>query len=191
MHFEAEAQKGNISGSIQFQNEPLPFVSVFVQGTEFGTISDENGRFQIEKIPFGTYELVISFVGFVAQKHTVTLSKSRPHYNLLVHLEEQSMSLETIVVTGFKTPKRQTDAPIIVNVLDSKTLENTQSCNLSEGLKFQPGLRVETDCQTCNYTQLRINGLPGGYSQILINGRPIFNPLTGLYGMVWNNYRLI
>ena len=44
-------------------------------------------------------------------------------------------------------------------------------------------MRVETDCQTCNYTQLRINGLAGGYSQILINGKAIFSPLTGLYGM--------
>ena len=82
-----------------------------------------------------------------------------------------------------KTFKRQSSSPIIVNVVDSKTLDNVQACNLSEGLKFQPGLRVETDCQTCNYTQLRMNGLAGGYSQILINGRPIFSPLTGLYGL--------
>lgn len=54
---------------------------------------------------------------------------------------------------------------------------------MAEGLRFQTGLRVETDCQTCNYTQLRMNGLAGGYSQILINGRPIFSPLTGLYGL--------
>ena len=58
-----------------------------------------------------------------------------------------------------------------------------QACNLSEGLSFQPGVRLETDCQTCNYTQLRMNGLSGGYSQILINGKSIFSPLTGLYGM--------
>ena len=68
-------------------------------------------------------------------------------------------------------------------MIDSKLLDQTQACNISEGLKFQPGLRVETDCQTCNYTQLRMNGLGGGYSQILINGRPVFSPLTGLYGM--------
>ena len=71
----------------------------------------------------------------------------------------------------------------IVNVIESKQLENVQACNLAQGLKFQPGLRVETDCQTCNYTQLRMNGLTGGYSQILINGRAIFSPLAGLYGM--------
>ena len=62
--------------------------------------------------------------------------------------------LEEVVITGTKTPKRKTESPVIVNVLNSKTLTNLQACNLSEGLKFQPGLRVETDCQTCNYTQL-------------------------------------
>jgi outer membrane receptor for ferrienterochelin and colicins len=95
----------------------------------------------------------------------------------------KNQKLTEIVVTGTKTFKRKTETPIIVNVLDSKTLSSLQVCNLSEGLKFQPGLRVETDCQTCNYTQLRMNGLQGGYSQILINGRPIFSPLMGLYGM--------
>ena len=91
--------------------------------------------------------------------------------------------LNEVVITGTKTFKRKTNSPVLVTVLDSKALDNLQVCNLSEGLKFQPGLRVETDCQTCNYTQLRINGLAGGYSQILINGRPIFSPLMGLYGM--------
>lgn len=42
---------------------------------------------------------------------------------------------------------------------------------------------METDCQTCNYSQLRMNGLGGAYSQILINSRSVFSPLTGLYGL--------
>ena len=92
-------------------------------------------------------------------------------------------NLEEVVITGTKTFKRKTDSPVMVSVLDSKNLSHLQVCNLAEGLKFQPGLRVETNCQTCNYTQLRINGLAGDYSQILINGRPLFSPLMGLYGM--------
>ena len=95
----------------------------------------------------------------------------------------KKQTVSEIVVTGTKTFKRKTESSVIVNVMDSKTLNNLQVCNLSEGLKFQPGLRIETDCQTCNYTQLRMNGLQGGYSQILINGRPIFSPMMGLYGM--------
>ena len=93
------------------------------------------------------------------------------------------INLEDIVVTATKTPKRKTNSPIIVNVINSESIRNVQACNLSESLSFQTGLRVETDCQTCNYTQLRINGMSGGFSQILINGRPTFSPLMGLYAL--------
>jgi len=101
---------------------------------------------------------------------------------------EEKDTLKTIfrselVITGTKTFKRKTDSPVMVNVLESKNISNVQACNLSEALKFQPGLRIETNCQTCNYSQLRMNGLQGGYSQILFNGRPVFSTLMGLYGL--------
>lgn len=86
-------------------------------------------------------------------------------------------------MTGTKTFQRKTETPVIVNVLGKNTLEAVDANNIAEGLNFQPGLRVETDCQTCNYTQLRMNGLGGSYSQILMNSRPIFSPLIGLYGL--------
>ncbi|MDX5436466.1 MAG: TonB-dependent receptor, partial [Pontibacter sp.] len=79
--------------------------------------------------------------------------------------------------------RRRLESPVAVNVLDSKTFSLTQSNTLSEGLCFQPGLRMETDCQTCNYTQLRMNGLGGSYSQLLINSRPVFTSLMSLYGL--------
>ncbi len=45
------------------------------------------------------------------------------------------------------------------------------------------GVRVENDCQNCGFTQVRINGLDGHYSQILMNSRPVFSALTGVYGL--------
>ena len=93
------------------------------------------------------------------------------------------VNLDDIVVTATKTPKRKTNSPIIINIVNSESIRNVQACNISESLLFQTGLRVETDCQTCNYTQLRINGMSGGFSQILINGRPTFSPLMGLYAL--------
>jgi len=91
--------------------------------------------------------------------------------------------MDEVVVTGTRTFKRQTESAAIVNVIDAKTIENVAAQTVSEALNFQPGLRMEVNCQTCNYTQLRMNGLEGAYSQILINGRSIFSPLTGLYGL--------
>ncbi len=172
----------NIFGDVQSDGEHIPFATVYVEGTNIGTTTDITGHYMLIDLPAGKHVIVATSMGFSTEKKEVTLEEG---HSLEVNfvLESESMAIDEVVVTGTKTFKRKTDAAVIVNVIDSKLLSQTQSCNISEGLRFQPGLRVETDCQTCNYTQLRMNGLGGSYSQILINGRPIFSPLTGLYGM--------
>ncbi len=179
----AIGQNGNINGKISLNNEVFSFITIILDKDEIGTVSDENGEFKLNNIPYGKYTLTASYVGYDAVSQEIELNQSNLTLDLDFKTKTRQVIANDIVVTGTKTFKRQTDSPVIVNVINSQTLDNVQACNLSEGLKFQPGLRVETDCQTCNYTQLRMNGLGGGYSQILINGRPIFSPLTGLYGM--------
>ena len=51
------------------------------------------------------------------------------------------------------------------------------------GLSYQSGLRVESNCQNCGFPQVRINGLEGPYSQILIDSRAISSALAGVYGL--------
>ncbi len=182
LHLLAENTDANLFGDVRSGGEHIPFVSIYLKGTTQGTTTDVTGHYMLVNLPEGTHIVVAKAMGYKkAEKEIrVTAGKSQ---EINFELVEEVMSLNDVVVTGTKTFKRQTESAVIVGILDAKTLDNVQACNISEGLKFQPGLRVETDCQTCNYTQLRMNGLQGGYSQILINGRPIFSPLTGLYGM--------
>lgn len=172
----------NVFGDVQSNGEHIPFVSIFLEGTSIGTTTDNTGHYILTNLPVGKHVLVAKTLGYKEEKKTITVELGKSQEVNFV-LQEEHMTLNQVVVTGTKTFKRQTESPVIVNVLESKALDLVQACNISEGLRFQPGLRVETDCQTCNYTQLRMNGLGGSYSQILINGRPIFSPLTGLYGM--------
>lgn len=174
------SQNYTITGNVTTSNTSLAFANISIKSLNKGTITDANGYFVIENIPNGTYVIEASFTGYSSLKKNVTIKNQ--DISISFKLVEASL-LDEVVITGTKTFKRKTNSPVIVNILNSQALNNVQACNLSEGLKFQPGLRVETDCQTCNYTQLRMNGLAGGYSQILINGRPIFSPLTGLYGL--------
>ena len=178
-----KAQTGIVNGTVTKDGEPLEFAQVVIDATNFGAITNIKGNFVIREIPFGNYQITASYIGYTKVIKDFILDESHTEINLDFDLVEQTFQLDNIVVTGTKTYKRQTNSPVIVNLINSQTISNVQACNLSEGLRFQPGLRVETDCQTCNYTQLRMNGLAGGYSQILINGRPILSPLTGLYGM--------
>lgn len=172
----------NIFGDVQSEGQHIPFVNIYIEGTTIGTTTDETGHFMMIDLAAGTHVLVAKALGYKIAKKEILVTPNKS-IEVNFELEHETMSLDEVVVTGTKTFQRQTEAPVIVNILDRKMIDAVQACNISDGLKFQPGLRVETDCQTCNYTQLRMNGLGGGYSQILINGRPIFSPLVGLYGL--------
>lgn len=179
---QAQHSDANVFGDVQCEGEHVPFATIYVEGTTIGTATDHTGHYMLIDLPAGTHTVVATSMGYTTVKKEITIVEDELIEVNFV-LEEETMSIDEVVVTGTKTFKRQTESAVIVNVIDADLLNQTQACNISEGLKFQPGLRVETDCQTCNYTQLRMNGLGGGYSQILINGRPVFSPLTGLYGM--------
>ena len=170
-----------LQGKITSDGVEVPFANIVIDRQLRGVSSDEFGYYKMEKLRLGRHQLIVSSIGMVKKKLEVNIKDG---LNIIdIDLTPTIYNLDQVVITGTKTFKRKTQSPVIVNVIDSKKLQNVQACNLAEGLKFQPGLRVETDCQTCNYTQLRMNGLSGGYSQILINGRAVFSPLTGLYGM--------
>jgi len=172
-------QKGvSVSGEISSEGNSIPYTNIYLETTSHGTVSNADGYYEIKNVPANTYTIVVSMTGFKTIRKKVTIEG-----NTTLNFNLETELLDEIVITGTRTFKRQNNSAVIVNILNSESLNSLQACNLSDGLKFQPGLRVETDCQTCNYTQLRINGLGGGYSQILINGRPIFSPLTGLYGL--------
>lgn len=171
-----------IIGHVVSEGEHIPFVNIFLEGTNYGTTTDVTGHYMLVDLPVGEYILVAKMVGYKEKKEPVTL-KAGETIEIKFDLEEDVIHMDEVVITGTKTFKRQTESAVIVNVLDNKTIEKVAAQTVSESLSFQPGLRMETDCQTCNYTQLRMNGLGGAYSQILINSRAVFSPLTGLYGL--------
>ncbi|TLP82352.1 TonB-dependent receptor [Maribacter sp. ACAM166] len=177
----AQDQTATVSGTVTSEGQPVPFASIYIKGTTIGTSADADGSYQFA-IPTGKLILIAQSQGYRSLRKELNLLESSNEV-IDFALQEGNEVLDEVVITGTRTEKRRTDSPVIVNLINSKTLERVTATDLSEGLRFQPGLRVEVNCQTCNYSQIRMNGLQGGYSQILINGRPIFSPLTGLYGL--------
>lgn len=179
---QATKTDANVFGDVKSEDEHVPFANILVKGTNRGISTDETGHYMLIDLPVGKHTLVAKFIGYKDQEKEIeAIAGETATVNF--ELERELMTLDEVVVTGTKTFQRKTQAPVIVNVLGKNTLQAVDANNIAEGLNFQPGLRVETDCQTCNYTQLRMNGLGGSYSQILMNSRPIFSPLIGLYGL--------
>lgn len=169
-----------IKGVVQDKNgQALTGANIAVEGQK-GTITDERGHFSlvIEGLKEGL-ALNFSFMGYQPQK--VPLEAGKKFYQ--VTLEESRLDLHEIVVSAERSAQTGREAPITVDRLGSKQLKQVQALSLAEGLAFSPGLRTENNCQNCGFTQVRINGLDGAYSQILIDSRPVFSSLMGVYGL--------
>lgn len=126
----------------------------------------------------------ISMMGYKTITKEVSI-RANTSLEIDFEMEEESIPLNAVVVSANRNEtNRMLAPPSLVSVVDVKMLEATNSKNLAQALNFQPGLRVEDNCQNCGLSQVRINGLEGGaYSQILINSRPIYGALTGVYGL--------
>lgn len=110
-------------------------------------------------------------------------AEEHPQDSIDIELDEDPMMLDQVVVTGTKSELKRRFSSTLVNVVPARTFDIVSAASLADGLNFQPGVRVENNCQNCGFTQVRINGLDGHYSQILMNSRPMFSALAGVYGL--------
>ena len=171
--------KGHI---LNKQGEHIPFASVTVEGTTLGTITDASGHYTMTNLPEGKHVLQANCLGYRPKSIEIQVEAGEIK-KINFKLEEDVLNMEEVVVTGDRTGTPRKQSSVIVNSLKPKLFETTQSNTLSEGLTFTPGVRVENSCQNCGFTEVRLNGMEGPYSQILINSRPIFSGLAGVYGL--------
>ena len=179
---QSKKTDANIFGHVVSRGEHVPFATVSIKGTTIGVATDETGHYRIVNLPEGQYRIVAQYVGYKPLEKTIEL-KSGVTLEVNFDLEPDMLGLSEVVITADRNEKNRTQASAIVNTITPKMFTFTQSVTLSEGLAFSPGLRIENNCQNCGFNQVRMNGLEGPYTQILINSRSVFSGLAGVYGM--------
>ena len=181
---ELKKSDANIIGHVldKKTKEHLPYITIALKGTTIGTVTDATGHYFLKNLPEGNFILEVSSVGYKTVTRNVTLKKGKTLEEDF-EIEEDAIALDGVVVSANRSETTRRMAPTLVNVVDLKLFETTNSSTLSQGLNFQPGVRVETNCQNCGFQQVRINGLDGPYTQILIDSRPVFSALSGVYGL--------
>ena len=143
--------EGVIKGTISHANEALPYVSVYIKEANIGTTSNSEGYFELE-VPEGTHTLLANYIGFSSVEQIVTISHNETK-TLNIVMYEDALGLDQVVVSATKNEINRREAPVLVTVTNAKTLEKVQAATLIDGLNFQPGLRTETNCQNCGFSQ--------------------------------------
>ncbi len=162
--------------------EHIPYVRIAMKGTSMGTVADGTGHFKLAHLPVGKCVIVAQVVGYKTQEKEVVMEKGKA-VQLFFELEEDPLHLEQVVVTGTRTEHYLKDVPIRTEIISSEAIENKNASNIYEALEGTPGIRVESQCQFCNFTMVRMQGLGAEHTQVLINGQPIYSGLAGVYGL--------
>ena len=181
---EARETDAHIHGHIIDKNtgEHLPYMVVVLKGTTIGVTTESTGHYMIRNVPEGRFTVEVSAVGYKTQSYEVDIKRGRS-YEVNFVLEEDLVQIDGVIVSATRSETTRKMSPTLVNVVGMDVYNKTNSTTVAQGLAFQPGVRVENNCQNCGFQQVRINGLDGQYTQILIDSRPIFSALAGVYGI--------
>ncbi|MGL5012819.1 MAG: TonB-dependent receptor [Bacteroidales bacterium] len=162
-------------------NEPMPYVNIFVENSSVGTTTDEDGSFVLEINLSDPAVVSVKSLGYKTLRQTLSTESAKSP--IVLKLEEDILSVDEVVVSANRNEISRKMAPTVVNVISAKQFEAVGACDLSQSLSYKSGVRVENNCQNCGFPQVRINGLEGPYTQILIDSRPIVSALSGVYGL--------
>lgn len=164
------------------QGEHIPFVNLIIKGTRYGTSTDISGHYMINNLPAGEHTLVVQHVGFKTQEigFSIVAKESK---ELNITLETIAVALEQVVISGSLKQQSLRDSPVRIEVLDAGFLQKTPSNNLMQSIGMINGVQQVTACGVCGTNEIRINGLEGSNTAVLIDGMPIMGALASVYGL--------
>jgi outer membrane receptor for ferrienterochelin and colicins len=94
-----------------------------------------------------------------------------------------ALRLDDVVVTGTRTERSLSEVAVRTEVIRRSDFDTLGALTLADAVEFTSGVRVENNCQNCGFNQMRLLGLEGAYSQILIDGQPLLSSLAAVYGI--------
>ena len=158
--------------------EPMMFTNVYLRGTTFGGATNENGYFNINRIPDGRYTLLITSVGYDTISETFNLSKGQS-INRKYYMKETSQKLETVTITADKIEAR-TETKTSVITVTPKTITKIPSvggqADFAQYLQVVPGVIFTGD----QGGQLYIRGGSPIQNKVLLDGMVVYNPFHSI-----------
>ena len=173
---------------VRQSGSPVPYASIAVVGSQRGVIADADGRFRVVGLPLGDYVLIASAQGFGAVETRVRAGSAEV---VTIVLEPDPVALEALTVTGTMKSATVAESPVKVNVVPRAVLQRNATNNLVEAVQFVNGIYNQVDCGVCYTNSLRINGMEGPYTAVLIDGMPLMSSLASVYGLNGINPALI
>lgn len=168
------AQQQIVTGIVSDHNQPLPGAAVKVAGTSRIIMTDLEGKFSVNDLKPGHYDLQISYIGFENQNVTIDLKSQQTMDLGMISMLQKQKNIDEVIVTGSlknseaRALNLQKNAINISNVIASDGIGKLPDRNAAETVQRVQGVSIERDQGEGRFVSLR--GLPPFWASTTING---------------------
>ncbi len=175
------AAQYEVRGTVRADAAPLVDARVEAVGpTRVITTTDSAGRWSL-RLASGAWQLRFAAIGHTPERRAVEIRTDTTLQP--VTLRGRPAEMDQLVVTGTMAEATVADVPVKVEVILARTLQRNLTNNLMESVRTLPGLQEQVDCGVCYTNSIRINGMEGPYTAVLIDGVPLMSALATTYGL--------
>ncbi|HUP13075.1 MAG TPA: TonB-dependent receptor plug domain-containing protein, partial [Niastella sp.] len=177
------AQTGTITGKISGAGAgQLGAATITIPKLKKGAASDSTGIFRLEQVPFGTWQMEVSHLGYKTYKTNITVDGRNIVHDAAL-MQALDNSLNEVVVSGTMKEMSRLESPVPVEVYTARFFRSNPVPSFFDALQNVNGVRPQLNCNICNTGDIHINGLEGPYTMVLIDGMPIVSGLSTVYGL--------
>jgi outer membrane receptor for ferrienterochelin and colicins len=176
------AQQASILGKVTSDGNAIEDVQLVLKTKALTSKTDSAGLFLFAGLSTGKYELRVSKVGFVSQTLHIKLDNNEIK-KLDISLQKNEQALNEIVITGTMKEVKRVESPVPVEVYSAAFFKKNPTPSLFDAMQNMNGVRPSVNCNVCNTGDIRINGMEGPYTMVLIDGMPIVSSLGSVYGL--------
>ncbi len=168
--------QSTIKGKVKdLSGTPIPGVNVILDGTTKGSQTDFEGNYTISNVENGTYIVKASYLGYAPQSKNVSVNNADVTLNF--DLEEDTESLDEIIITGVTNPRSKIESSVSVTSMKPKVIAQSAPRTTAEIFRTIPGIRSESSGGEGN-SNIAVRGVPissGGskYVQLQEDGLPV------------------
>jgi outer membrane receptor for ferrienterochelin and colicins len=146
--------------------------------------TDGGGFYCFPDIDPGVYQMRVTAAGFEEKQLTSVMVRAGEKNVMDVVLSLAAKEeVITVTATATRTVKEIENVPIRTELVLPAMIKLSASRTLADAVEFTTGIRTESNCQNCNFCQIRLLGLMGDYTQILFDGQPTISSVAMVYGI--------
>ena len=149
------------------QGAPLPYTTIYIDGTSRGTTADDQGRYSLA-VECGQVDVVVQMLGYATECHKVDVKVGANHLDVSLDSEAQDVGEVVVSASGVGRLRRSAFNAV---ALDTRELQNTTK-NLADALSRAPGLKLRESGGVGSDMTLSVDGFSGKHVKVFIDGVP-------------------